>query len=134
MIHNTLVPATLVAVFVSCLCSWGATTINTYAYTFSVKTGVLWELGCTPHELHQEMVIFGETLQQKWDCKCARCREGKWLATSVMVKSGLEPINKHQHMQIKHNVATSTPVFVEQHSEVQLELDNGGEAPRVHKV
>ena len=102
----------------------------------SVMTGVPWELGCAPRELHQkEMDIFGGPPQQQRERKRAGRGKGKQPATSVGAKSALEPINERpQHAQIRQDAATSTTDLAEQGSGVGQGQGDGGEAPRVHKA
>jgi hypothetical protein len=106
----------------------------------AVMSGVPWELGCAPRELHQkEMDIFGAPPQQQQPRERERKRagrgKGKQPATSgsVVVKSALEPINERPHHQIRQDAATSTTDLAAQEGSAGLGGD-GSEAPRVHKA
>ena len=102
-------------------------------------SGVPWELGCAPRELHQkEMDVFGAPPQQQppreRERKGAGRGKGKQPATSgsVLFKSSLEPINERPHL-IRQDAATSTTDLAAQEGSAGLGGD-GSEAPRVHKA
>ncbi|KAI9452488.1 kinase-like protein [Lactarius psammicola] len=110
----------------------------------SVMTGVPWELGCAPRELHQkDMDIFGAPPQPRERKRAGRGGKGKQPATSGGVKSALEPINERPH-QVRQDAATSTTDLAEgqqlgsggqgQGTQGQGQGPDGGEAPKVHKA
>ncbi len=117
----------------------------------SVMTGVPWELGCAPRELHQkEMDIFGAPPQPRERKRAGRGGKGKQPATSGGVKSALEPINERpHHPQFSQDAATSTTDLAVQAQQGQQQQGSsgqgqgtqgqgqgpdGGEAPKVHKA
>jgi len=108
-------------------------------------SGVPWELGCAPRELHQkESDIFGSPPQPRERKRAARGGgKGKQPVTSGGVKSALEPINErpHHHAQFRQDAATSTTDLAVQGQQLGSGLgqgqgpDGSGEAaPKVHKA
>ncbi|KAH8993472.1 kinase-like protein [Lactarius akahatsu] len=110
----------------------------------SVMTGVPWELGGPPRELHQkgDMDIFGAPPQPRERKRAGRGGKGKQPATSGGVKSALEPINERPH-QVRQDAATSTTDLAAeqqgsggqgQGTQGQGQGPDGGDAPKVHKA
>ena len=102
-------------------------------------SGVPWEPGCAPRELHQkEMDILGGAPQQQPPRERERKRpgrgKGKQPATSggVVVGNALESINERPHL-IRQDAATSTTDVAAQEGSARLGQD-GSEVPRVHKA
>ncbi|KAH9032468.1 kinase-like protein [Lactarius pseudohatsudake] len=110
----------------------------------SVMTGVPWELGGPPRELHQkgDMDIFGAPPPPRERKRAGRGGKGKQPATSGGVKSALEPINERPH-QVRQDAATSTTDLAAeqqgsggqgQGTQGQGQGPDGGDAPKVHKA
>ncbi|KAH8996405.1 kinase-like protein [Lactarius hatsudake] len=109
-----------------------------------LMTGVPWELGGPPRELHQkgDMDIFGSPPQPRERKRAGRGGKGKQPATSGGVKSALEPINERPH-QVRQDAATSTTDLAAeqqgsggqgQGTQGQGQGPDGGDAPKVHKA
>ncbi|KAN0138325.1 kinase-like protein [Lactarius tabidus] len=104
-----------------------------------LMTGVPWELGCAPRDLHEKgMDIFGVPPPQQRDRERKRAGRGKGKqpATSGGVKSALEPINERPPHQVRQDAATSTTDLAAQAQQqgAGMGQGDGGEGPRVHKA
>jgi hypothetical protein len=104
----------------------------------AVMSGVPWEFGCTPRELHQKEIDIFSGLPQQQTRERERKRpgrgKGKQLTTSEgVVKIALEPINEPPH-QIMQDAATSTTDLAAQEGAAaglgQLGQGCGSEAPK----